>query len=255
MKSPKLHILALACLAATLTLNTQAFAQQNAAIPAQQDYLDGKFVSQPSSLGESMKALSHAGNGAVATPQDVTGFTVQDFKCQQITGEVHLSWIALNELGIKEYVVERSTDGKTFTHIGIVPSVAADEDQIYGIVDSKPLNGFTYYCLTSVSEDGNRVCWGFATNRMERDPWLRVWPNPSSTQGVNMEVQFLNDPYLSWRILDVQGGLVREARHVEVVDGSWRMHLGGETETLDRGTYVLQVVGTSQAFSHAFVVY
>lgn len=257
MKSAHLHLLALTCFCATLLAPILANAQH--ANSATNEAPSERYGAAPSEstakVGEALKYLEWKEVNLDQSSQKVDGFMVQDFTCKQVADQVQLTWVSLNELGVKEYIVERSADGNTFSYIGTVTSESDGEDRIYGLVDDSPLNGFSYYCLTSVTDEGKRVCWGFTKNRMERDPWIRVWPNPSSGQGVNMEIQFMEGDHVSWRIIDQTGKLVREDSRAEVLDGNWKMHIGGESDGLDRGTYMLQINGSSQAFCQTFVVY
>lgn len=258
MKSAHLHLFALTCFCATLMAPIWANAQHvnsTATNGVESKQYGAKQSESTVNVGEAFKYLEWREGNLGSSSQKVEGFLVQDFTCKQVADQVQLTWVSLNELGVKEYVVERSADGKTFSYIGTVSSQSDGEDRIYGIVDDTPLNGFSYYCLTSVSDEGKRICWGFTSNRMERDPWIRVWPNPSSTQGVNMEIQFMDDDHVAWRIIDQTGKLVREDAKAEVQNGNWKMHIGGESDGLDRGTYVLQINGRSKAFCQTFVVY
>jgi hypothetical protein len=88
---------------------------------------------------------------ASATSQtQVIGFDVEDFNIGNM-----LKWQTAEEVDNKEFVIERSTDGLTFTTIGTVEAYGTTLDkQSYSFLDISADKGLIHYRLKQVNYDG-----------------------------------------------------------------------------------------------------
>jgi Secretion system C-terminal sorting domain len=78
-----------------------------------------------------------------------------DFKAelQEKSKSVAVTWRA-EQTGAAEYEVERSADGKTYETIGKVKGETKGGAYDYAFMDSKPVEGYSYYRLRQIDEDG-----------------------------------------------------------------------------------------------------
>jgi hypothetical protein len=87
---------------------------------------------------------------ATATQTQVVGFDVEDFNIGNM-----LNWHTTTEIDNKEFLIERSTNGVTFTIIGTVEGQGTTtERQSYSFLDISADGGLTHYRLKQVNYDG-----------------------------------------------------------------------------------------------------
>lgn len=85
-----------------------------------------------------------------ASPTQISGFDVNDFDIGNM-----LTWQTFTELNNKEFVIERSTDGVTFTTIGSVQGEGTTTTkQEYSFLDISADKGLIKYRLKQVNIDG-----------------------------------------------------------------------------------------------------
>jgi hypothetical protein len=85
--------------------------------------------------------------GNTPLPVTLTDFTATATEQQM----VQLNWKVIDEIDMKEYIVERSINGKDYTPIGILLATRNDK---YKMLDSNPMSGANYYRLMMVGKDG-----------------------------------------------------------------------------------------------------
>lgn len=87
---------------------------------------------------------------AMASQTQIVGFDVEDFNIGN-----QLNWHTTVEVDNKEFLVERSTDGVSFTTIGTVEGYGTTtERQSYNFLDISADGGLTHYRLKQVNYDG-----------------------------------------------------------------------------------------------------
>ena len=87
-------------------------------------------------------------NACVITPVNLSTFSGK-----LIENKVELNWQTLTELNNKSFEIERSTDGKTFSNIGIVTAKKTNSANDYYFIDSRP-NYLNHYRLKQIDNDG-----------------------------------------------------------------------------------------------------
>ncbi len=149
-----------------------------------------------------------------------------------------LKWISEKEINSKEFVVERSRNGKDFTNLGVVAAAGNSNTALqYSFVDEHPLDGKNYYRLKNVDRDGKSGFSKVVTVDYGSQIQITVQPNPVSTfiyilhQGVTNQsatIQFMN---LSGKVVHQQ---------------TEKLHTGGRLRVnisnLPKGVYILNIV-------------
>ena len=103
-------------------------------------------------------------------------------------GTTKVSWVVGNPVNVKGYVVERSTDGKTFYPIGSELSPTASDD--YSAFDESPAAGINYYRIEEIDINGNASYSSIVVVNAgsNADAKLLVTPNPVVNKQVNVQV-------------------------------------------------------------------
>jgi hypothetical protein len=114
---------------------------------------------------------------AVVLPVKLTGYNAQ----LQPNKKVRLNWSTSFEANSYAYIIEKSTDGRTFSTIG---NVAASENSTstvrYAYDDNIALDGAAWYRLVMVDIDGSRSVSRtvYVNNRRNANGSFGVFPNP-----------------------------------------------------------------------------
>lgn len=88
-----------------------------------------------------------------------------------------LNWEVTQETGIVRYEVEESADGRTFTYLG---SVAASGSKHYEYTDESLQQGYNFYRLRIVDQDGSVQYSAVRFVIYSRDGAMVWYPNPTS---------------------------------------------------------------------------
>ena len=133
-------------------------------------------------------------NSSAVLPVTLTGV-----KAQAQNGGVEVAWTVTNEVNIKGYTVEKSTDGRTFTTIG-VSQLAKNNGQAalinYSGYDAQPKNGDNYYRIKIEGTDGKisysevvKVTIGNAGTGIQ----IALYPNPVREGKANLQLTNLEE--------------------------------------------------------------
>ncbi|MEJ7627577.1 MAG: T9SS type A sorting domain-containing protein [Ferruginibacter sp.] len=116
---------------------------------------------------------------------------------------VTVNWIVDHEIGTRQYELERSTDGKTFTTVEVITTTTNDgERAMYDQIDWNALDEGTYYRIMAKSLTG-KIHYSAIVKvavLVETTPVL-VYPNPVENKEVH--VHFTHQPKGTYKIFMV----------------------------------------------------
>ncbi len=154
-----------------------------------------------------------------------------------------LDWITGSEENNKQFNVERSSNNKEFTKIGVIASKAPNGnsqiDISYTFIDEKPLSGHNYYRLAQEDIDGKinyseviDLVWG------ANGSTISMYPNPT-TDVLNVDINSEKASNITIRVMDMSGRTVKttEARTEQGVN-SVKINLS----EVSSGIYNVQIV-------------
>ena len=150
-----------------------------------------------------------------------------------------LSWQSKNELNLKNYQVERSSDGEHFKSIGLL-NAKNSSNSTYRITDEHPNEGINYYRL-AIQENNGSISY----SKVEivvvepKKSLIAVYPNPTTISEAKIKFTNVNKGNYQVGIYNQMGKIV----HQQPIE-----HIGGEaTYQLNRsvklsgGYYWMQV--------------
>jgi len=143
---------------------------------------------------------------SVALPVDLVTFNIALNRKQ----EVDLTWISENELNLKNYEIERGSDGVNFQVIETVAAVGEENRMNYAAVDKFPLRGKSYYRLKMNDLDGSvkysavrTILIGALADNVV------LYPNPIA-QGALLQIETELEGEIKVKLYDVAGEDVAE---------------------------------------------
>ena len=168
---------------------------------------------------------------------------------------INVEWKVDNEINMKRYYIEKSTNGILFTSIGI-KEVAANNraSSVYVFEDKNPAGGYNYYRIKSMDINGKteytNVIKVFINNMKQE---ISIFPNPV-TDGM-ISLLFTNQPEGKYgiRLLNITGQIIlsKQIKHTK----------GNTTETIKwnyrpaHGLYHLEIKKPGGAIKEINVVY
>lgn len=161
------------------------------------------------------------------------------------TGNARLSWTTDTEETEGAYIVERSTDGKTFFQIG---KVKHNGSKSYSYVDEEPLEAEAAYYRVKSEDGGDDASEVVKFTREIRMSDYSFYPNPA-TSHVTIEVLPKLDIPVEVKAYSADGKLAYSRRY-EPEDPDIRV----DVETWAKGVYILQVKAGPKILSKKLLV-
>ena len=172
--------------------------------------------------------------------------TLIDFKATQTNNSIVLQWISANENNLKQYEIQRSTDGANFTGIGTSSARNAGN---YSFTDNSfPATKTVFYRLKMIDFDGKFSYSKTAAVRLNGFSGAFVYPNPTSG---NVTVQ-LQKPFTetgSLTIADMTGRIIKQ---YAVAAQQATIHL--DAAELPSGRYFIKIASKNNVINQSFNV-
>ncbi|PSR53277.1 hypothetical protein AHMF7605_06900 [Adhaeribacter arboris] len=166
------------------------------------------------------------------------------FEVKNINSQVILTWATASEKNSDYFVIERSSDGKTFTSIGQVKAAGtSNQMKEYSFIDLASLSGTAYYRLKQVDFNAiSKYSKIIAVDiKLRRVTVTRLYPNPAQDK-VNLAFSAVASGTAAIDIMDAQGRKIK-TRPVSVTSGKNTIVLN--IQDLATGVYVLYLNGSS----------
>jgi hypothetical protein len=133
--------------------------------------------------------------------------------------KVIVNWQVTNEIAVKNYTVEKSTDGKNFRSAGVVQyNYTSASDNSYTLTDPDYSLGSTYYRIKELAEGGNSM-YSIVVNVTEQEDGtpesVSLSPNPavSSTASIRFTLKSIPVNKLILRMISVNGAIVWQKQY------------------------------------------
>jgi hypothetical protein len=154
------------------------------------------------------------GNGLASyTTVGTLPVTLTSFNAALIKGQSTLTWETASESNNKGFEVLRSVDGKTFSKIGFVASMAANGNSAvalkYNYTDYTAAHGLNYYQLHQVDYDGRSELFNnvVSVNVNLTNNEISAFPNPVATH-VSINAGNADFKGLNYELFDTRGNKI-----------------------------------------------
>ena len=144
---------------------------------------------------------------------------------------VSVQWEVADEIQVRGYEVQRSTNGMRFETVGFV---AAHGKPVYSFTDAQPASGAVYYRVKNVDIDGKFEFSSIVRVNNKRAATLKIYPVPAQ-QTATLQHERITGP-TTISLTTVDGRLVKQLR--AVVD---TYQTAVPLQELKPGMYLLQL--------------
>jgi len=203
-------------------------------------------------LGGSTGAQGGAKNFVLAAYQNDGSplpLVLGQFYAQKQTNKVVLQWSTTSEEGVKQFVVERSSDGKTYKAIGTVAATGNSTlTQKYSFADAAPLMGINnYYRLLMQDANGNSKYSKFLVVKFDGLLTTEMKVNPSLVRDI-LQVQLPDGMQgnIGLQIIDMNGRIIKRSNIAS--DGN-ALNTTLDVSNLVKGVYILKATGNNNITS------
>jgi hypothetical protein len=135
------------------------------------------------------------------------------FKAKPVGKSAILTWETANEQSNSHFIVERSSDGKTFVELGqLKGSGTNSSSNLYTFTDEKPATGVNYYRLKDVDlSQIEHISRTVALTFSEKET-LNIFPNPTNQSSVTVayNTESKGEVLIEW--IDVLGRVRKQIR-------------------------------------------
>lgn len=165
--------------------------------------------------------------------------TFTSVKASHKNTTVSVDWKVENQSNLKQYDVEKSTDGSQFTKVGTVDANNKSASD-YNWTDANPVEGYNYYRIRSVDLDGKTAYTSIVKVQMSQTAAeIKVYPNPAVDAKVSIELNNLPAGIYYARLFNPLGQVIVSQKIIHPT--------GSSTETIQwshstaRGIYQLEI--------------
>jgi hypothetical protein len=161
--------------------------------------------------------------------------------------DVTLSWATATETNFDKFIIEKSLDAQLFNEIGNLNGAGTSVTRRnYSFKDPYPTIGKAYYRLKLVDFDGYTEYYGMVMAELAGQKGVSVYPNPTNSDRVGVQLNF--DPQNNTHVvlLDVYG---LEVSRQQATEQFQQYDFGN----LKPGAYVLRVVSDG-VFSQSKII-
>ncbi len=164
--------------------------------------------------------------------------TLVNFEAVPVNNKVDLKWNTSYEENTKNFIIEKSSDGKNFIFMTSVNAKGNSSVNLdYYSVDEKPFNGTSYYRLKIIDFDGVESYSKQVAVRMDGLDIDKITLYPNPTEGYNINFDY-NTPFTLSQIVDMTGKNV-QYKVIEILDNKMKVDF---LERLTAGTYIALLI-------------
>ncbi len=179
--------------------------------------------------------------------------TLTELRAVQTGTGIVLQWKVTDEYNLEKYVIERSTDGRTFVPIGEVAGRNLPGILNYTFTDIQPAADNNYYRLRMVDTDGKKKYSSIVKVKLGgQAPAITVFPNPVTAKALTIQLQNMKSGAYTVRLFNAMGQLVLQKQF---------NHTGGASsqalylpQAISTGYYQLEISGSESRNSFRLVI-
>ncbi|MCP9750866.1 T9SS type A sorting domain-containing protein [Ferruginibacter sp. HRS2-29] len=170
-----------------------------------------------------------------------------NFTATKVNRTVTLKWTTAQELNSRNFVIERSTDNRTWTSIATVAAAGfSNVVKNYAYVDNTPAKGINYYRLKQVDVDYRSVTSAVRPVLFSEQYAITVAPNPA-TDFINVYIAKNDQKTTQVIVADINGKVIEKRNTADQL-------LQISTSRFAKGVYFVKVLTDEQTTTQKVIV-
>ena len=183
--------------------------------------------------------------------QSVLPVQLLSFNATLQNKSVNVAWKTTNEVNTDHFVVERSSNARSFTGLQTVTARGNGSTNVetYATVDLQPLQGTSYYRLREVSKDGSATYSNIVSVTVLANGTLVISPNPVY-DNVRVLLQSMHSANITLQVSDMSGKTLT-TQSIQVSEGMNTITI--PAASLSKGMYILKVIENNSVQNVKFI--
>lgn len=175
----------------------------------------------------------------VSTANFALPLTLLQFDGKEQTNVGMLHWLTANEVGTKEFIIERSDNATDFNELGNVTSKSTAGNNNYYFTDIHPAIGNNYYRLKTVDMDGKISFSNIVFIKTDKTNLsMSVFPNPVKSASILKFYSSVSEKYII-KVLDQSGKTLQTFNGISV-EGTNKINF--DVHNYPTGTYFITLI-------------
>ena len=154
-----------------------------------------------------------------------------------LNNKASLQWTSKNEVGLKEYDIEKSSDGINFLQIGEVPA-RNDPGATYVFNDPEDISNIAYYRLKIINSDFNNTKYSKVISLFTKSASFKIATANPFSNNLGINVFLPEEGIIEFNLCDIYGNVV-DRKSFQLSMGNSQVFLDNLNE-LAPGIYILR---------------
>jgi Secretion system C-terminal sorting domain len=181
--------------------------------------------------------------------------TFASLKAYRIDNNIDVDWKVDNESNIKQYEVQKSTDGNGFSGFSVTAATTNGGHQAsYLVTDTHPVNGYNYYRIKSIDDNG-KIAYSNVVKVLITaiKQAITVYPNPVVNGIISLQLNNQPEGKYAIRLLNKAGQVIMQ-KQLDYAGGNSteNIHI---SKYLPHGFYQLEITKPGGDASELKVIY
>ncbi len=213
--------------------------------------LDSANITSLVSIGDTTYVLTADRGAFLLTHNSILPVALSLVKAYQIGKGIQVQWRGYNEINMRGYDVERSTNGASFNKIGTQAAKGGATENNYNLLDAAPLPGDNFYRIKAIGKDGTAQYSGIVKVSINTNSDMVVYPNPVGNKVINVQLDNVEAGNYSLIVYSVAGQKLytRVFTHSGGTAG-----IGINMQGMAKGAYWLVLKGDKHTYRKTIVV-
>ena len=167
------------------------------------NYVDFSVTADPASANPDRFRIIFALNAPLPS-------TITSVKAAQKGANIEVEWKASNQYNMKEYEVEKSTNGVNFTMVNTQAAVGTNgSDATYNWLDVNPVIGSNYYRIRSIGISGDiKISQVVIVKMGKGNPAITVYPIPVINRTIGVQFTDMEKGIYRLQLVNMRGQVV-----------------------------------------------
>ncbi|UAY51556.1 immunoglobulin domain-containing protein [Ferruginibacter albus] len=146
-----------------------------------------------------------------------------------------INWQMSNQTDVSKYVVEKSTDGKTFMDLTIINATTSPN---YATIDKTVTDKNNFYRIKSIESNGTVDYSSIVKVSADNTGSISLYPNPIINNNTEIQISNMQKGIYKLRLTDACGKTIY-SKEIKYTGGSAKQSLS--PGTIGKGSYLLQI--------------
>jgi len=159
---------------------------------------------------------------------------------------ININWQTASEINTENFIIQRSTNGNSYTDIGTLQSVGNGANN-YQFIDRNPENGINFYRLQSVDKDGSSSYSKIVSLKFGNKQSFSIVPNPAKDFATISFNKLVDKATIA--VCDMAGKQVI-TKSLNEKANSYKLN----TQSLKSGLYVIKVNTATGSYNEKLLI-